>query len=218
MHYYPFHVGDYKASTAHLTNEEDLCYRRLIDFYYDTEEPIPLDTDWVSRRIRVAPEIVTAVLKDFFIESDKGWFHERCDMELNKYHKMKKGGKKGAEKRWGKVEDREAIGGLSVPQTPPNSNQEPRTKNQKPNNTVSRPEGVSESVWNDFLQMRRAKKAPITNTALKVIEKQAALAGFTTEQALTEMITRGWTGFKAEWFKDKNKGQQSIAEVWGNGI
>jgi uncharacterized protein YdaU (DUF1376 family) len=30
MNYYAFHIGDYIADTAHLTNEEDLCYRRAI--------------------------------------------------------------------------------------------------------------------------------------------------------------------------------------------
>ncbi|NDC25981.1 MAG: DUF1376 domain-containing protein, partial [Proteobacteria bacterium] len=34
MHYYPFHVGDYQAHTAHLTNTEDLAYRRMLDLYY----------------------------------------------------------------------------------------------------------------------------------------------------------------------------------------
>ena len=35
MHYYSFHINDYRAATAHLSNEEDLAYRRLIEAWRD---------------------------------------------------------------------------------------------------------------------------------------------------------------------------------------
>ncbi|TXH13476.1 MAG: DUF1376 domain-containing protein, partial [Hyphomicrobiaceae bacterium] len=41
MHHYPFHPGDYMLDTAHLEPMEDLAYRRLLDFYYSSEKPIP---------------------------------------------------------------------------------------------------------------------------------------------------------------------------------
>ena len=44
MNYYSFHIGDYRGATAHLSNEEDLAYRRLLDMCYDTESAIPLET------------------------------------------------------------------------------------------------------------------------------------------------------------------------------
>ena len=75
MHYYQFHIGDYRSATSHLSNEEDLAYRRLLDMYYDTEACIPLDTEWVSRRLRVDKQVVSVVLKDMFIETPEGWFH-----------------------------------------------------------------------------------------------------------------------------------------------
>lgn len=34
MNYFPFHVGDYAAHTAHLEPLEDLAYRRMLDAYY----------------------------------------------------------------------------------------------------------------------------------------------------------------------------------------
>ena len=52
MNYYPHHIGDYRSDTTHLSNEEDLAYRRLLEMYYDTEQPIPLETQWVARRLR----------------------------------------------------------------------------------------------------------------------------------------------------------------------
>jgi uncharacterized protein YdaU (DUF1376 family) len=88
MHYYQFHIGDYRSATSHLSNEEDLAYRRLLDMYYDTESCIPLDSEWVSRRLRVDKQVVSVVLKDMFIETPDGWFHQRCDTGIKDYHAL----------------------------------------------------------------------------------------------------------------------------------
>jgi len=88
MHYYQFHIGDYRSATSHLSNEEDLAYRRLLDMYYDTEACIPLDTEWVSRRLRVDKQVVTVVLKDMFVETPDGWFHQRCATGIKDYHAL----------------------------------------------------------------------------------------------------------------------------------
>lgn len=99
MHYYSFHINDYRAATAHLSNEEDLAYRRLIDMYYDTEQKIPLDTHWVSRRIRVGIKVVESVLADMFIRTDDGWYHPRCQEEIEHYQqnaqKNRENGRRG---------------------------------------------------------------------------------------------------------------------------
>ena len=56
MHHYPFHPGDYMLDTAHLEPLEDLAYRRLLDLYYSSEAPIPLETELVSRRLRLGAD------------------------------------------------------------------------------------------------------------------------------------------------------------------
>jgi len=99
MNWYPHHIGDYKAATAHLTNDEDLAYRRLIEMYYDTEQHIPLDTQWVSRRLRMGSDVIERVLKDFFFMTDVGYTHIRCDHEIDEFHRKaeiaRANGKKG---------------------------------------------------------------------------------------------------------------------------
>ena len=62
---------------------------------------------------------------------------------------------------------------------------------------------MSEEVWQDFQTLRRAKKAPLTNSAISRIEKEAGKAGILLEAALIECCARGWTGFKADWMKGK---------------
>jgi hypothetical protein len=84
--------------------------------------------------------------------------------------------------------------------TPPIPLAPPRTKKLF---LVARPNGVSEQVWNDFIALRKAKRAPLSPTALSVIAKEAEKAAMHIEEALTECVTRGWQSFKAEWIKPK---------------
>ena len=103
MHYYQFSIGDYRAATTHLSNEEDLAYRRLLDMYYDTEKPIPTDTTWVARRLRVGVNVVLSVLEDMFNLTEEGWRHARCDDVIAQYHAMaeknRANGKRGGRKK-----------------------------------------------------------------------------------------------------------------------
>lgn len=86
MNYYPFHVGDYAAHTAHLEPMEDLAYRRMLDAYYLREEPLPAEPADVSRLIRMRQNMaeVEAVLREFFTLSSDGWRHSRCDEEIER--------------------------------------------------------------------------------------------------------------------------------------
>jgi len=82
---------------------------------------------------------------------------------------------------------------------------ETETKTEKKATVVATPDGVSQSVWDDFKTLRKAKKAPITQRAVDGIIAEANKAGWSLEQALTECCVRGWQAFKAEWVADKPK-------------
>jgi hypothetical protein len=76
---------------------------------------------------------------------------------------------------------------------------------------VDTPNGVSDSVWQDFKKLRTSKKSPITQTAMDGINREVLKAGITLEAALSMCCERGWTGFKAEWLQNKNFGHQNSA-------
>ena len=61
-------------------------------------------------------------------------------------------------------------------------------------------------LLSDYLKVRKAKKAgELTKTCYEGIEREAKLAGITTEQALKFCCERGWVGFKASWLeREKN--------------
>ena len=65
------------------------------------------------------------------------------------------------------------------------------------------PCGVSESVFKDYLEVRKTKKAKWTETALKGLTKEAEKAGMSLQEAMELCCARGWVGFKAEWVKDQ---------------
>lgn len=66
---------------------------------------------------------------------------------------------------------------------------------------ISRPESITDQVWSDFLTIRKAKGAPLTQTALDGIDREAVKAGITLQAALETCCARGWQGFKAEWIQ-----------------
>ena len=213
MHYYQFHIGDYKSHTHHLTVLEDIAYRRLLDHYYLHEAPIKQRD--IARQIgmRDHEQEVFSVLNEFFVSTDKGFVSARADEEIAKYREMVDAGKRGAAKRWLSPPD-------APPITPPNAtpiatiNHKPITNNHKPKNTntVAPPDGVTEMVWQDWLKLRKAKKAAVTQTALDGIQREADKARVSLQTVLETCCERGWTGFKAEWMQsqpthhDKNMG------------
>ncbi len=85
MIWYKFHLGDYITHTTHLSDAEDLAYRRLLDLYYMSEKPIPLNTESVSRKIRIDLDITESVLGEFFEHTENGYFNHRCHVEIAKY-------------------------------------------------------------------------------------------------------------------------------------
>ena len=68
---------------------------------------------------------------------------------------------------------------------------------------ISKPEEVTGQVWADFLQIRKAKRSPLTATALAGIEREAAKAGIGLQQALEVCCESGWAGFKADWYANR---------------
>jgi uncharacterized protein YdaU (DUF1376 family) len=83
--WYKFHLGDYITHTTHLSDAEDLAYRRLLDLYYMSETLIPLNAELVARKIRIDLDITESVLGEFFEKTENGYFNHRCHVEISKY-------------------------------------------------------------------------------------------------------------------------------------
>lgn len=73
--------------------------------------------------------------------------------------------------------------------------------------SLQRPESVDPQTWSDFLRHRNAKRAPLTATALRGIEREAGKAGVSLDDALAMCCERGWTGFRAAWMGEDRQRQ-----------
>ena len=86
VNYYPFHIGDYVSATRHLSWDEDAAYRRLLDTYYTTEKPLPIDLRAVFRLVLATTDAqrqaVETVLHEFFERTDSGWVNRRAEQEI----------------------------------------------------------------------------------------------------------------------------------------
>jgi uncharacterized protein YdaU (DUF1376 family) len=104
MHYYQFNIGDYHSHTLHLSEMEDLAYRRLLDWYYLHETPIPLEINEVARQIRMRShtDCIANVLLEYFERIANGWVHHRANKEIAKAGDKSEKASASAKARWGK--------------------------------------------------------------------------------------------------------------------
>jgi uncharacterized protein YdaU (DUF1376 family) len=152
MHFYQFHIGDYKSHTHHLSLTEDLAFRRLLDHYYLHEAPIKQRD--IARQIgmRDNEQDVLTVLDEFFVSTEAGYINPRADEEISKYRKFSEDGKKGAEIRWHKRRNGEA-------NSPPNAtpiatnNHEPITNNHIKESKDSLSAGLPTCPHQDILNL-----------------------------------------------------------------
>lgn len=126
MFYFQFNIGDYQSHTAHLTELEDLAYRRMLDWCYLHERPLPADVVDIARLIRMRShsESIALVLQEFFERTADGWVNARVQQELGRYSEKSEKARQSAKARW----DANAL----RQQSEGNANQEPLTKNQEP--------------------------------------------------------------------------------------
>lgn len=203
MHYYQFNIGDYASHTRHLSPIEDIAYRRLLDTYYLNERPLNSGVAVVARQIGLKDyeAEVHQVLQEFFTLTEDGWINSRADKEIShfkgKIEQASKAGKASADRR----------SNARSTDVQPTNNQEPITNNQveegKRAKALTRPEDVEQQVWTDWVALRKAKKAPVTDTVLKTARKEASLANMTFTAFLEVWCARGSQGLEAAWLADR---------------
>ena len=104
MNFYAFNIGDYAGATRHLSWDEDMAYRRMLDAYYSREQPLPLEPRQIYRLVGASEprqrEAVDVVLLEFFEQHADGWHNNRADEEIAKTAHKKDKARKSAAERW----------------------------------------------------------------------------------------------------------------------
>jgi uncharacterized protein YdaU (DUF1376 family) len=137
VNYFPFHIGDYLSATRHLSWEEDMAYRRLLDVYYTTEKPIPADHKQACRLVLATTETqreaVQTVLAEFFELTESGWINTRADAEIVAMREKQQKQRDKANAMW---EKRKAASGIST--TPEHGNASSMPRHQEKDATASK--------------------------------------------------------------------------------
>lgn len=77
--------------------------------------------------------------------------------------------------------------------------------------SIARPDGVAEQVWSDWLQLRKAKKAPVTQTVVDGAAREAQKAGMPLGDFLAVWCRRGSQGLEAGWLKPDERASNRFA-------
>ena len=135
MHYYQFNIGDYITHTAHLDESEDLAYRRMLDWYYLHESPLPDSVEQIAKyiRMRTHTESIANVLSEFFIAGEYGYHQKKADEQIDAYKAKSDKAKASASARWSKKPIERDASALQT-QSEGNANHKPLTINHKPIN------------------------------------------------------------------------------------
>jgi uncharacterized protein YdaU (DUF1376 family) len=226
VNFYKHHIGDYAAATAHLTFTEDAAYTRLLRIYYRDERPLPVEVRAVQRlagaRTPEEQEAVETVLREFFALTDDGWRNKRCDEEIGKAQAQAETNRQIAEAREARkratMEQRNverivhessddssasrepSHKPLATSQTPLANTDQKQKRSPRSASCPPRPDDVPEQVWLDWLAIRKAKRAPLTVTALETIQREATKAGVPLAVAVRTCVEQGWQGFRADWY------------------
>ena len=104
MHYYTFHPKDYMSKTSFLEPLEDLAYRRMLDYYYLNEKPLPSDVDEIALLVsmRSHSDSIAVVLRYFFELTEDGYINDRAEKEIEAYQEKSEKARISARARWDK--------------------------------------------------------------------------------------------------------------------
>lgn len=222
----PLYTGDYMRDTQHLSLLEHGAYLKLLMYCWDQKGPAPQDERRLmgicNARSKEEISAVYAILEEFFVLMDDGWYNKRIADEVRKAEAVSsrraESGRAGGLARAAKVsrDVRESLANakqvLDNCQAPactptPTPTTTPTTKKTKTHTTRHSPlvwlcdKGVQRQHAEDWLAIRKVKRLPATQTALEAIERQAELAGFTMQAVIRICCEKGWAGFKASWME-----------------
>lgn len=197
MHFISWNIGDFAKKTAHLSETEDLAYRRLLEFYYTEESALKNDPAWLARKIRMPDRsgVISLILEEFFFLAEDGlWHKNRCDNEIASYQSLQIAGRRGAQKRWeNRKTGTNVINNLDSPPiayplptqcqpiAPPNAppmptnNQEPITnrdlskdKSKGSGELILLPPWLPTEIWENFKAHRKKIKKPMSDLSQKL--------------------------------------------------
>lgn len=232
----PLWIGAYLADTMKLTTLQHGAYLLLLIAYWRERKALADDDEElraITKLDRAEWKKVRPVLAKFFRVGDGVWWHKRVEAEIAQAdERAKKAAEKAgraAQARWKKPQEQSTSNAPSMPQALPEDMHEecpppspiplttfadsvPGGTECKPRKRAASPpcpDDVDSQVWADWLALRKAKKAPVTDTVLSTARGEADKAGMTFEAFLRVWCARGSQGLQADWLKPHERASQA---------
>ena len=215
MNFYPHHIRDFNNSTRHLTRVERSVYRDAIELYYDNEMALTHDIDKLFRRLLCVSDeeksALKAVLDEFFLKKETGYTHERCDIEIEKYHsntsaKARAGIASAAKRKQKSTGVEQVLNVCATNQEPLTNNQEPiKSKDQNPAAksrrfdpaSIDLPNCINPTDWKSWITYRRQRKLTLSETTITMQAANLAEwhhSGHDPGKIINDSIANGWQG------------------------
>jgi len=87
------------------------------------------------------------------------------------------------------------------------------TEGKKKATSVACPPDVDQQIWDDWKQLRKAKKAPVTETVVNSARKEASKANMSFSDFLSVWCARGSQGLQADWLKTEEKNLSKTGQM-----
>ena len=215
MYFYKFNISDYLSHTAHLSEIEDLAYRRMLDWYYLHEKPLPKDVDLIAKNIRMRSynECITNVLREFFIDTENGFENNRANSEIITYCEKSEKAKASIKSRWdkNKNKNKELPDCTNVLRTKYERNTKQETLNTKQETLNTKkniiiPDGININAWSEWIEFRKSKRKPVSKIAANKQFKMLLKYDLKTQQEIiNNSITSDYQGL----FEPRGKNENS---------
>lgn len=87
-------------------------------------------------------------------------------------------------------------------------------KPKKKTASVPKPEDVEQEDWDEYLQLRKSKRAPLTKRALALLRTEGEKAEMTLQEVIVKCLEKSWVGFEAKWVEKEKTAEEESRDYW----
>lgn len=195
-----FYSSDFLTGVSDLTFEERGQYITLLCLQHQKGR-------LSEKAIKIAVPNAAADVLAKFQKDEKGLFYNpRLEVEADKRAQHAEKQRLRAKKGWEKRKQGQSPGYATADATALPLENENVNENKDVNRRFSfksklMEAGAEKKLCEDWLKVRKAKKAANTETALKGFLSEVEKSGKTIDEILTICIENSWKGFKASWIE-----------------
>jgi len=188
----------------------------LVEMLYEQEGFILIEYERIAFELRIDSNVLEWIINEsgLFIVKDKFFYSETVLQRLKKRNNKSAKARESITKRW----EKSKINTNVLPSNyEGNTIKESKVKENKVNSIINSEKfnfkkslielGVDEKIVDDWIIVRKQKKAANTETAYKAIEKQILVSGYNATDCIRIAVEKSWSGFKAEWLNNLMQNQ-----------